>query len=210
MLFFSKLNYFSFPSSPNSASSPSLTSSGIYNFLRLLNRSLSYSTNLTDELLHELLFMLFKETQALFPNYSRIMQWMKSNLSLIVHPNDATLLIQYLKLFLPLPSESLNQSESFHQFILADPLQLQIISFISKKEWCEKMDVMISDRTLSIENERYLLTKRLFSILRTSISCSITSNRVSPIPFVEYETNSFHSQSLRLKTKQSLVAQTIS
>jgi hypothetical protein len=168
------------------------TTSAIYNFLRLLNRALSYSTTMTDDRFHEMLFMLFKQAQSLSTNHSRIIQWMKSDLSLIVHPNDATLLIRYLQLFLPLPSESLNQTDSFQQFILANPLQLQIIlsPSLSKKEWCEKMDAVISERTLAINKERYFLINRLCSFLRASIPCPLSAKRISPIPFVaDYKTD---------------------
>jgi hypothetical protein len=186
------------PSAYTSISSSKISSSEINNFLRLLNRALSYSTTMTDDLLHELLFMLFKQAQSLSTNHSRIIQWMKSNLSLIVHPNDATLLIRYLQLFLPLPSESLNQTDSFQQFILANPLQLQIIlsSSLSQKEWCEKMDVVISERTIAINKERFFLIKRLGSFLRASIPCPLSAKqRISPIPFVmDYETNSIRFQ----------------
>jgi hypothetical protein len=139
---------------------------------------------MTDDLLHELLFMLFKQAQSLSTNHSRIIQWMKSNLSLIVHPNDATLLIRYLQLFLPLPSESLNQTDSFQQFILANPLQLQIIlsSSLSQKEWCEKMDVVISERTIAINKERFFLIKRVCSFLRASMNRGFPENQVHPIP----------------------------
>lgn len=167
-----------------------LSSSGIFNFLHLLNKAISYSTHITEHLLHEMLFLLYRQAQACFPNYSQVIQWMKLNLSLIVHLNDAILLIKYLKLFLPLPSESLNQIDYFRQFVQANPLQLHtfLSSPISKKKWCEKMDIVISERTVAINNEKFFLFKRVYSFLRVSITCCNSKNQIYPFPLEEVST----------------------
>jgi hypothetical protein len=152
----SPLSSLSSPSSPSFFSSPPSSSS----------------------LYQDLLLLLFIHTHAMCPfssNSSALLLWMKTRLSLVVHPNDLKILITYLKYFLPVLSELSSSfpppppDEIFQRFQRSDPLQFSQLSVLSKRAWCQQINEYLTERQIARDSQQK--TKILFSYLCRALSC---------------------------------------
>jgi hypothetical protein len=184
--------------SPHSSSTPShdLPISDLYRILSLLKNSFHSVTDINSSSLYqEMLYLLFLQTQSYQPNYSHLILWMKSHLSLIILPKDLKILFQYLKYFLPLSSETASRAEIgtpnttttiffpsktelYQKFQLLDPLKLTQLTELPKKVWCEQIEEYLNERKILISQDNK--KKRFLSSVRSTCLSSFMTPTPSP------------------------------
>jgi hypothetical protein len=95
---------------------------------------------------HDMLLVIFVECRNEVPDLNLIIEWVKTRLWLVLSPQDAEMLVKYITLFRPLPSEVISEFDAFQRANQQDPLLFSCQDVLCKEEWCKKTDDFISER----------------------------------------------------------------
>jgi hypothetical protein len=142
-------------------------------------------------LIHDFLLMLFVECNESSPDVDYVLSWIRSRLWIALPPKDAEMLLKFMKLFRPLPSEEISEYDSFLCMEERDPLLLSSShshNVMSKEQWCELTSLFIKNRLeelfwdrAKLKSERKVLDGKFRSLVRLA-SDILQSKRISPAP----------------------------
>jgi hypothetical protein len=163
--------------------------SKLYDQLQLLRKGIEV---VGEDMIHDFLLMLFVECRNDTPDVSKVVSWMKSRLRIIIHPKDAEMLLKFMKLFRPLPSEEISEYDSFLCMEERDPLLLSSShshNVMSKEQWCEetvqfilrKQNEIYLSRVIMMENQKPVKEAVGLSRFVRFPSFSVSSATVVPI-----------------------------
>jgi hypothetical protein len=105
------------------------------------------------------------ECRNAVPDLNLIIEWVKTRLWLVLSLQDAEMLVKYITLFRPLPSEVISEFDAFQRANQQDPLLFSCHDVLCKEEWCKKTDKFISER----KNQIYWDQARIFERRRKPI-----------------------------------------
>lgn len=157
----------------------------LYDLLQLIFQVIDRIGNRT--LINDLLLILFTESRQRSPDILYIFDWIKTNLWVIIGHKDVELLIKYVKLFRPLPSEIISEYDAFERVKYQNPLLVFSSTLVAKEVWCEKTHEIITERRKQIfwdqatlNHQRKTASKRLNSLIKQASITFNKSNRVTP------------------------------
>jgi hypothetical protein len=174
---------------------------------------------------HDLLLLIFVECRNDVYDFQLIIDWIKTRLWDVISIKDAKMLLKFVALYRPLPSEIISEFDAFQRANEQDPLLFYTQNEICKERWCAKTDKFISERKNQIywDQAKILERKRigdgrLMKLVRMASSGFLHKAKVIPGDVAKAENSvnlrkaqkKFHHPSSLLTSEPRLNQQTSS